>query len=154
MVNYLKKWLYTTLSLFLLIGGVVVADYYALFGSKVELTVELIASQYRTQDQDTKAVISNVFANCVQKGDDNACNVKPHQQFGITSVIIPIYHEIERSWWFKQSEKVIFKSEDDIHISFIHPDYHNHIESNSVKVLYANRHKTFTIYMKPRQWDI
>ena len=126
---------------------IVVADYFALFGTRTERRFDFYELTFKTVDEKTGAPVVDVHVNCFQKGNQNACTQKDSGSPGITSVNIPVTKIITRTWLFKKDESIQPTQDPKVHIMFIHYDYASLVETVLVQSLPELSRERMTVQM-------
>ena len=141
-------------SLLILVSGIfVTADYFSLFGTKLDVRLDFSEVRFRTLDADTGGVIMRVRVRCTQKHIENACTRRESHQVGVVSVHIPIQRVIKKTILFKKEEEIIKTLDPKIHIMLIPQNYPNQIQTLLMEDLYTNRVTEYVIKMSPRKWE-
>ncbi len=145
--------IYSILSVALICGLFIAADYYSLFGTRTNVKLDFVEARFRTLDADTGKLVLNVGVRCFQKNNMNACTRRDSHRAGIVSVHIPVRRIIKKSVLFEKSEELIKASDPEIHIMLFHQNYHNPTETLLLADIYSNKVNEITVNMKPRIWD-
>ena len=138
---------------FLIFGLMVVADYFALFGTKTSVKLGFVEARFRTVDAVTGDLVMDVGVRCFQKHNNNACTRRDSHRVGVVSVNIPVQSVIKSTFLFKKSEKIIKSADPTIHIMLIHQNYNNPTETLLLDDLYANKVNEYMVEMSPRKWE-
>lgn len=141
------------LSLMLAVGAFVVADYFALFGTKLDLRLEFSEIRFRTLDEETGGIIMHVGVRCIQKGINNACTRRESHKVGVVLVQVPVQHVIKKTNLFKKEEEIVKTLDPKIHIMLIHQNYHSLSKTLLMEELYLNKVTEYEIKMTPRKWE-
>jgi len=142
-------------SLLMLISGLfIAADYFSLFGTKLDVRLDFSEVRFRTLDADTGGVVMNVGVRCTQKGIENACTRRESHQVGVVSVHIPVQRVIKKTFFFKKEEEIVKTLDPNIHIILIH---HNHsilIKTLLMEDLYSNGVTEYVVKMSPAKREV
>jgi hypothetical protein len=133
-------------------GFFVVADYFSLFGTKVEVKLEFIEVRIRTLNADTGGLIMNVGVRCLQKHNENACTRKDSHRVGIVSVNVPIRRVTKKTLLFQKAEEIIKTADPKIHIMLINQNYVNTTKTFLMEDLYTNKKHEYVMEMPPIDW--
>jgi hypothetical protein len=126
-----------SLCIILVLSGLFVAgDYFGLFGLKKYLVLDFAESSFKTIEEGSGAPVLDVRIKCFQKGNENACTQKASRTTGIIIVRIPVQKLVWESLLFKNKEELVATSDPKIHIMFIHYNYHNPVETFTIKSLF------------------
>ncbi len=139
-------------SILLILGAFVVADYFELFGTKVETKLEFSEVRFRTLDAETGGLIMGVGVRCFQKNNKNACTRRDSHQVGVVTVHIPVQRAIKKTILFKKEEGIFKATDPKIHIMFIHQDHHKSTETIIMENVYSNNLIEQTVKMQPIAW--
>ena len=132
-------------------AGVVMADYFSLFGVTQQEKTGFIDVQFKTVDAENGLLVSDVHVRCFQKMNENACGQRDSHEPGMVYIKIPVSRVVSRSLFFNQGEVIIKTHDPKLHIMFIHPDYDNPINSFELIELYANPDRQVLVNMVPRE---
>jgi hypothetical protein len=130
----------------------VTADYFSLFGTKVDVKLNFIEVRIRTLNADTGGLIMNVGVRCLQKHNENACTRKDSHRVGVVSVNIPIRRVIKKTLLFQKSEEMIKTADPKIHIMLINQNYESTTKTFLMEDLYANKKNEYVMKMPPKAW--
>lgn len=144
----------------IIIGGVlsvitasaafVTADYYELFGFKVEKRLSFAEIRFRTIDKVTGNVIMNVAGvRCFQKTNNNSCTRKESNKVGVVSVNVPVQKAVKKTLLFKKAEEIYKSIDPEINIMIIHNDYYKPTIIMQMEEIYANSVIEKTIELAP-----
>jgi len=133
-------------------GAFVTADYFELFGSKIENKLNFAEIRFRTLDKETRAIVSDVGVRCFQKQNMNACTRKESRQLGVVSVNIPIQRAVKKTLLFKKAEEIYKSIDPKINIMLLHQNYHNPTVTLMMEDIYSNNLGEQTVEMPPREW--
>lgn len=139
-------------SVIIIAGAFVTADYFELFGSKIEKRLGFSEIRFRTLDKETSAIISNVGVRCFQKQNMNACTRKDSHQLGVVSVHIPVQRAVKNTLLFKKAEEIYKSIDPKINIMLLHQNYHNPTVTLMMEDVYSNKVGEQTVEMPPREW--
>jgi hypothetical protein len=140
-------------SVLILISGLfVTADYFFLFGTKVDVKLDFIEVRIRTLNADTGGLIMNVGVRCLQKHNENACTRKESHRVGVVSVNIPIRRVIKKTLLFQKAEELIKTADPKIHIMLINQNYENTTKTFLMEELYTNKNNEYVMEMPPIAW--
>ncbi|OGT34050.1 MAG: hypothetical protein A2W28_04510 [Gammaproteobacteria bacterium RBG_16_51_14] len=131
-------------------AGVVIADYFSLFGITQQVKTGFVGAQFKTVDAENGMLVNDVHVRCFQKMNENACGQRDSHEPGKVYIKIPVRRVVSRSLFFNQGEVIIKTRDPKLHIMFIHPDYDNPINSFELIELYANPDRQFLVNMVPR----
>lgn len=131
----------------------VTADYFELFGAKIEKRLSFAEIRFRTLDKETSAIVSGVGVRCFQKQNMNACTRKESHQLGVVSVHIPVQRAVKRTRLFKKAEEIYKSIDPKINIMLLHQNYHNPTVTLMMEDIYSNKIGEQTVEMPPRHWD-
>jgi hypothetical protein len=145
--------IYIVSFLILISGLFVTADYFSLFGTKLDVRLDFSEVRFRTLDADTGGVVMRVGARCTQKHIGNACTRRESHQVGVVSVHIPVQRVIKRTILFKKEEEIVKTLDPKIHIMLIHQNYSNPIKTLLMEDIYSNRVTEYVIKMSPIKWE-
>lgn len=134
-------------AIILAISAIVVADYFALFGTRTEYHFDLYELTFKTVDGKTGAPVINVHVNCFQQGNQDACTQKESARPGFVSVNIPVTKIITRTWLFKKNESIQQTLDPKLHIMFIHQDYARLVETIMIPSLMQLSREVMTVQM-------
>lgn len=144
----------TIIAAVLIIGGALVtADYFELFGTKIEKRLSFAEIRFRTLDKETGGIVTDVGVRCFQKQNMNACTRKESHQMGVVSVNIPVQRAVKKTMLFKKAEEVYKSIDPKINIMLLHKDYHNPTVTLTMEDVYSNKLGEQTVGMPPRNWD-
>ena len=132
-------------------AGVVIADYFSLFGITQQVKTGFVGAQFKTVDAGNGILVNDVHVHCFQIMNENACGQRDSHEPGMVYIKIPVRRVVSRSLFFKQGEIIMKTRDPKLHIMFIHPDYDNPINSFELIELYANPDRQFLVNMVPRQ---
>lgn len=149
----IKIWVYCVSSVTLIASLFVIADYFSLFGTKLDVNLDFSEVRFRTLDADTGGLIMNVGVRCIQKQINNACTRKESHQVGVISVNIPVQRVIKKTILFKKAEEIVKTLDPKIHIMLIHQNYHNPRKTLLMEDLYSNKVTEYEINMTPKAWS-
>ncbi len=139
--------------LILVSGLFVTADYFSLFGTKLDVRLDFSEVRFRTLDADTGGVILRVRVRCTQKHIENACTRRESHQVGVVSVHIPVQRVIKKTILFKKEEEIVKTLDPKIHIMLIPQNYPNQIQTLLMEDLYANRVTEYVIKMSQKKLE-
>jgi hypothetical protein len=146
----IKIAIYAILTVTLLSGAFVVADYYELFGSTVEKRLSFSEIRFRTIDKETGGIIMNVTGvRCFQKTNNNSCTRKESHQVGVVSVNVPVQKAVKKTLLFKKAEEIYESIDPEINIMIVHSDYYKPTIIMKMEDIYANSVIEKTIEMSP-----
>ncbi len=134
-------------------GSFVVADYFSLFGTKLDVRLDFSEVRFRTLDADTGGIVMHVGVRCTQKHIENACTRRESHQVGVVSVHIPVQRVIKKTILFKKEEEIVKTLDPKIHIMLIHQNYRNQIQTLLMEDLYSNKVTEYVIKMSPIKWE-
>lgn len=130
-----KKLLAVSMVIALASAGVVVADYFGLFGTTKVETTKYVKAGFYTVDGDSGARIADVKVRCVQKHVANACAQRKSGRRGLVSIVLRAKVTVTRSYLFIKSEDFIAPPATALQIMFAHPDYENRFASFQIMAL-------------------
>ncbi len=134
-------------------GAIVTADYFELFGSKIEKRLGFAEIRFRTLDKETGAIVTDVGVRCFQKQNMNACTRKESHQLGVVSVNIPVQRAVKKTLLFKKAEDVYRSIDPKMNIMLLHQNYHNPTVTIIMEDVYSNKLNEQTVEMPPRDWS-
>lgn len=130
--------------------GVVMADYFALFGTSKTVELEFFEARFRTVDEDTGNLIFGAGVRCFQRKNFNACTLRDSHQAGVVAVHFPLKRITEKSLFFTLSSEVEKASNPEMNMMFIHNNYSNTKITMMLDELFANPGKEYTVEMPAR----
>lgn len=130
-------------------GAIVAADYFELFGTKIEKRLGFAEIRFRTLDKDTGSLITNVNVRCFQKNNMNACTKKESHQLGVVSVNIPVQRAVKKTLLFTKAEEIYKSIDPKIHIMLINNNYYKPTVTLNMDDVYSNRIDEQTVEMSP-----
>jgi hypothetical protein len=133
-------------------GALVMADYFELFGSKIEKRLDFAEIRFRTLDKETGAVITDVGVRCFQKNNMNGCTRKDSRQLGVVSVNIPVQRAVKKTLLFKKAEEIYKSIDPKMNIMLMHQNYRNPIVTLMMDDVYSNKVDEQTVEMPPIDW--
>ena len=148
-----KRIIVVVSSLTIFVAGIIVADYFALFGTQTEIKLDFVEARFRTLDAETNAIIMDVGVRCFQKNNNNVCTRKESGSTGIVSVNMPVKRVIKKTLLFIISDEYIKAPDPNLHIMFIHNDYYKSTESVLLEDIYSDSGKEYTTHMKAHRWE-
>ena len=134
-------------------GAFVMADYFAVFGTKTILKLDFVEARFRTLNKDTGALVFNVGVRCFQKNNIDACARKESYQAGVVAAYIPVRRVIESTLLFEKSEYMIKSADPNLHIMLMHQNYNNPTKTILLEDIYSGKQTEYTVEMPPRIWD-
>ncbi len=143
----------TIVSVVIISGVFVTADYFALFGTKTTLKLDFVEARFRTLNKDTGALVFDVGVRCFQKNNMDACTRRESHQAGVVSAHIPVRRVIESTLLFKKSEKFIKAADPKLHVMLMHQNYNNPTITILLEDIYSGKQTEYTVEMPPRHWD-
>lgn len=148
-----KLAVYIALSLILVSGLFVTADYFALFAEKQDVRIDFSEVRFRTVNADTGGLIMNVGVRCYQKNNMNACTRKDSHRVGIVSVHIPVRRVIKKTILFQKDAGIARTVDPEINIMLLHQNYDNPTKTLLMEDIYANKLTEYVIEMPPVAWE-
>ena len=148
----MKKVYYSIFAVIIISVLFVLADYFALFGTKTNIKLDFAEGTFRTVNEDTGELVIRAFVSCIQKFNEKACTQRESNKNGIVSVHIPIKRIVEESFFFNQSEQIEKTIDSNFHIKFIHPNYRIPFQTFQMEDFYAGKFKEYIIKMTPVDW--
>lgn len=124
-----------------------IADYFALFGSKIENKYDFIELTFKTIDEETGAPVFNVHMRCFQMHNHNACSEVRENKPGYLTAKIPVTKIITRTIFFKKDVHYQETADPKLHIMFIHNNYANPVETFEINNLPTISGKVMTVRM-------
>jgi len=149
----IKVVIYSISSVTLICGLFIVADYFTLFGTKIDVKLEFIEVRFRTLDADTGGLVLDVGVRCFKKNNKNACTRRDSHRLGIVSVHIPVRRVIKKSLLFEKSNELIKAKDPEIKIMLLHQNYNNQIKTMLLDEMYSNKVNEYIVKMKPLHWQ-
>jgi hypothetical protein len=149
----IKRVAYVVSFLIVVSGLFVTADYFSLFGTKLDVRLDFSEIRFRTLDADTGGIIMHVGVRCTQKHIENACTRRESHQVGVISVHIPVQRVIKKTILFDKAEEIVKTLDPKIHVMLIHQNYSNPIKTLLMEDLYSNRVTEYVIEMTPIKWE-
>jgi len=138
-ISLIKKAAYAVVSLVVISGLFVIADYYGLFGTTIEKTFSFYEIQFRTVDKKSGTPIMNVGVRCFQKNNMNACTRKESKRVGIVSVNIPVPRAVKKTLFFTKAEEIYKTIDPNINIMLIHNSYYKLTRTIAMEDLYSRK---------------
>ena len=148
----IRRVIYIVSSLIFLSGLFVTADYFSLFGSKVDVKLDFVEVRFRTVNADTGGLIMHVGVRCFQKNNNNACTRRESHRVGVVSVHMPLRRVIQKTLLFEKPGEIIKTTDPKINFMLLHQNYHNPIKTLLMDELYSNKVSHYVIEMKPKDW--
>lgn len=118
-----------------LLVALVIADYFAVFGTRTKSRFDFYELTFKPVDEETGAPVVDVHVRCFQKSNENACTLKNSGKAGILSVNIPVTKIITRTWLFEKVVSIQQTRDPKVHIMFIHHDYARPVETVLIQSL-------------------
>ncbi len=134
-------------------AALVAADYFELFGSKIEKRLGFSEIRFRTLDKETGGIVTNVGVRCFQKQNMNACTRKESHQLGVVSVNIPIQRAVKKTLLFKKAEEIYKSIDPKVHVMLIHQNYYKQTVTLIMEDVYSNVVGEQTVEMSPIEWE-
>jgi hypothetical protein len=125
----------------------VVADYFAYFGTTRTEQLDLITMNFITVDEETGAPVTGVHARCFQSNNNNACSERSGGDPGTVSVSIPVMKIVTKSFIFVQNTTLRETADSKLKIMFVHADYANPVETFLVSELPEQSTRPLTVTM-------
>ena len=148
-----KKIIVIAVVLLVVVASVVVADYFALFGSSETAEYVLQEVRIRPLNKVDNSPIEGIWVKCFQKNNRNACTQRDSGKLGIVSVMIPSTRISNNSLLFEQGHRFLASKDPKVQLMLIHLDYINQVESIEVQELFDNPGKIYKVLMEPRQFN-
>ena len=148
----MKKIYYSIFAVIVLSALFVLADYFALFGTKTNIKLDFAEGTFRTVDAETGDLVLQVIVRCIQKHNNKACTQRETNKANIVSVHLPMKRIVTESLLFKQSEKTEKPADPNIQIKFIHPNYGLPFVKFKVDDFYAGKLNEYVIKMNRIDW--
>ncbi len=139
-------------SVIIIAGAFITADYFELFGAKIEKRLSFSEIRFRTLDKESGAIVTDVGVRCFQKTNMNACTRKESHQFGVVSVNIPVQRAVKKTLLFKKAEEIYKSIDPKINIMLLHQNYYNPTVTLMMEDVYSNKISQQTVEMQPRVW--
>ena len=140
-------------SVLILACAFVTADYFELFGAKIEKRLSFAEIRFRTLDKETGALVTDVGVRCFQQQNMNACTRKESHQLGVVSVHIPVQRAVKRTLLFKKAEEIYKSIDPKINIMLLHQNYYNPTVALVMEDVYSNKVGEQIVEMPPRDWS-
>ncbi|HIF51271.1 MAG TPA: hypothetical protein EYQ42_07080 [Thiotrichaceae bacterium] len=131
----------------------VTADYFALFGTKLDVRLDFVELRFRTVNADTGSPVMEVGVRCFQKHNTNACTRRDSHRVGIVSVHIPVRQVIKKTILFEMEEEIIKTTDPKLNIMLLHQNYDNPTRTFLMDDIYANKIGEVTVKMPPIAWE-
>ena len=125
----MKKIIILISILLIIVTGIVTADYFGLFGTRVVQKADFIELHFNTIDEEQGFKLTDVKIRCFRKGTNDACTQRDSGKAGVVSINIPVRLKIVKSWLFEQETSIIPPDDPKLHIMFIHNDYSHTVET-------------------------
>jgi len=132
-------------------GLLVMADYFALFGTTSTEQLDLITINFITIDEESRTPVTGVHARCFQSNNKNACSERQISGPGAVAVSIPVMTTVTKSYFFVQNISLRDTVDSKLRIMFVHPDYANPVETFMVSELQELAARPLTITMPKSQ---
>lgn len=129
------KRLYVAGGIIGLLVAIVIADYFAVFGTRTKSRFDFYELTFKPVDEETGAPVIGVHIRCFQKNNENACTLKNSGKAGILSVNIPVTKVITHTWLFEKDVTIQKTRDPKVHIMFIHQDYARPVETVLIQSL-------------------
>ena len=110
-------------------AGLVIADYFALFGTSTRVRQDFIELRFRMVDEETGAPVIDAHAKCFQKYNQNACTQGNSGRLGIVSIHVPVRKTITRTYLFEKNSRLQKTRDPKLQVLFFHPDYASPVET-------------------------
>ena len=134
----------------LVIGLVIVADYFALLGTKNKKVLDFSELRIKTVDANTKRPIFNTRAVCYRHRDHDICTIKDSGELDIVSAQFPVHKVLTNTWLFQKSEEYIMPSDPNIKIMLIHNDYQKTSDDYDMHDIHTNSGQEIIVEMQPQ----
>jgi len=131
--------------------GIVVADYFSLFGISKQEKLEFVEARFKTVDAENGGPVFDVHVRCFQKMNENACTQRDSYTPGVVSIKIPMRRIVTQSLFFNQGEVLLGTLDPKLHIMFIHSDYSNPVESFIIIDIFNNPGQQYLVKMLPEK---
>jgi len=149
----IKNFATIIISVAIIAGAFVTADYFALFGTKTTLKLDFVEARFRTLNKDTGALVFDVGVRCFQKNNMDACTRRESHQAGVVAAHIPVRRVIESTLLFVKTEDTIKSADPKLHVMLMHQNYNNPTKTILLEDIYSGKQTEYTVEMPPRHWD-
>lgn len=132
----LKKSLITSVIIIFLAIAFVLADYFAVFGTKFETSFDMVEAIFKPIDKKTgQVVLDEIRVRCTQKGVEEACTQKPSKYLGQLRVNVPVVRLKEKTLFFTKDEGAIKSTDPDLNVMLMSQKYSIQINTFSYEEL-------------------
>jgi len=129
------------------VAGLVVADYFALFGTHSWVRQDFIELRFRMIDEKTGAPVIDAHVKCFQRNNQNACTQRDSGKPGVISINIPVTKIIESTWLFEKNVELQATQDPKLQVLFFHQDYASPVETIMIPELPELAGKLITVPM-------
>ncbi|GEM_PF-3228586 len=107
----------------LLAGAAVAADYYGLFGTREQMSSDVLHPRFKLVEKGTGRAIEGVHIECFIGRKEGACSSKPEDDAGRIELNFVVARLDTRTWLFKKSERYVMRDTGTVTLAFLHPNY-------------------------------
>ena len=143
----MKKYHIIISGVFLFLLLFIIADYYELFGTRIENKYEFIEITFKPVDEETGAPVFDVHLRCFQMHNNNACSEINGRKSGYLTAKIPLTKIITRTLFFQKDIHYQETADPNLHIMFIHNEYANPVETFDIKDMPSISDKVIKVLM-------
>jgi hypothetical protein len=148
----MKRYLvYTSIVFAVVAVGIVIADYFSMFGITQQEKFEFVEARFKTVDAENGGPVFDVHVRCFQKMNENACTQRDSYTPGVVSIKIPMRRIVSQSLFFNQGGAPLETLDPELHIMFIHPDYNKPVESLKTIDIFNNPGQQYLVKMAPEK---
>lgn len=143
----MRKVIIAGIIILIAVAGLVVADYFALFGMQTQVKQDFIELRFRMVDEKTGAPVIDAHVKCFQRNNQNACTQRDSDKLGVISINIPVTKIIERTYLFEKDVTLQETQDPKLQVLFFHQDYASPVETIMIPELPELTGKVMTVPM-------
>lgn len=131
----------------------VLADYFALFGTKSKKVLDFSIIHFKTVDEQTGAPIFSAHIKCYRHRNQDICQERQGKKKDIVSAYFPLHKVQENTFLFTKDEKIPTAAEPMFKIMFIHNDYQKVSKDFDMNEIYNNSGAEIEVKMKSQNFE-
>ena len=116
------KWTVALAVIIVLIGGLVGADYFGVFGVREMQQRELLHLTFKTVDRVTHKPVEDVHVTCFRPGSNAACSQRSREG-GLITLNFMMVKLLSRTWLFTKREAWLASPDGMVKLLFIEPNH-------------------------------